>query len=382
MQTIGKIYSIIGTLFLTTVLMILAILFSIDALIAEPEIESADGTVTRYVGRLYSSSFDLDSYHYVNKETAKEIGQDYDVYSVSGHWQVSGWTLLTNREFSSKHLNITDKGLRHTVAPDERYNEQPPFVIWTFGGSTMFGWGMSDGYTLPSLLQVDLQERLLDYQVQVLNFGVPSYTSAQELALFMDNVRDGEHPNLVLFLNGLNDPVHIVRRGTNTPLEPEVELAWENWIKELVGSSTDPWLSVGRSFPLFKIFPPNLSIRQTIEFDEVESDDELLEHAYEAVEHYLFNLDVMIYIAETYDIPAYFFLQPLRVNLENLSYFSIFYNEVPERVTHPNFYDISDALWVFASESESFVDNGHYSDKGNEILAEIIAEIILQDIAP
>lgn len=74
------------------------------------------------------------------------------------------------------------------------------FAIWFFGGSTTYGYGLSDEETIPAKL-----EGILGPKYRVLNFGRGHYYSAQENALLLSRLLQGEKPDLAVFLDGLNE---------------------------------------------------------------------------------------------------------------------------------------------------------------------------------
>lgn len=76
--------------------------------------------------------------------------------------------------------------------------------VFVFGGSTAFGAGAADDETIAAYLQVLLRERL-GARAYVYNFGVGAYYSSQELINFWRLARQGIHPDLVVFVDGLND---------------------------------------------------------------------------------------------------------------------------------------------------------------------------------
>ena len=410
MERIGKAYTLIGTLFLTTVLFMLAGLFLLDALYPQqPRQPAYSYDLSRYVNYLYSPTFRPEAYYLTDPDDVRQVGRNYDQYALSGHWQVNSWATLGNMEFTSEHLNIDADGVRHTVEPDMRFAKEEPLLIWAFGGSTMFGWGMSDDYTLPSQLQMALQEALPNRYVQVVNFGTPGYTSAQEVALFTAYLRDRDDtPDMVLFLDGLNEVNNIMGRGTNNVLLPEVERAWQAWIAHLTDDSVPPWVSINESLPLFRLFPQELTIRQTSDSDQTAAPtDEVTQKSlfsqviyYKSIarnvrrvlskirdmrDHYLYNIHLAEILAESHGIQPYFFLQPVPaqelVPGEFVFYhFSHFYERVPGLTDSPHFYDISDVLFEIKDEYHAVVDSNHYSDKGNQYLAQHMAEIIVANM--
>ncbi|MCI0396171.1 MAG: GDSL-type esterase/lipase family protein [Chloroflexi bacterium] len=78
------------------------------------------------------------------------------------------------------------------------------YRILTLGGSATFGDGVDDDQTWSARLEAMLQTRHPDRTIEVLNFGVPTATSAHSLSLL---ALRGVHyqPDLVIYYEGGND---------------------------------------------------------------------------------------------------------------------------------------------------------------------------------
>jgi len=76
--------------------------------------------------------------------------------------------------------------------------------IWFFGGSTTYGSGVPDDSTVPSYLSRDLNASGAGCYV-VTNLGVEGYNTNQELILLTEEIKKGRHPDVAVFLDGLND---------------------------------------------------------------------------------------------------------------------------------------------------------------------------------
>ncbi|MBC3538181.1 SGNH/GDSL hydrolase family protein [Rufibacter sp. H-1] len=75
--------------------------------------------------------------------------------------------------------------------------------VFVFGGSTTFGYGVADSETLPSHLQRAFQK--IDPKIRCYNFGRGFYYSVQERALFEKLLLEGARPDVVVFVDGLNE---------------------------------------------------------------------------------------------------------------------------------------------------------------------------------
>ncbi len=121
------------------------------------------------------------------------------------------WTAVP---YKGKYFNIDSDGLRRTfnqtaraAAPAER-----PFRIFVFGGSTLFGLGARDDYTIPSFLAKDLSKDGI-HNVEVFNYGQPGYSSTQEVISLLLQLKRGNIPDLVIFCDGVNDTVAAYQDG-------------------------------------------------------------------------------------------------------------------------------------------------------------------------
>lgn len=78
-------------------------------------------------------------------------------------------------------------------------------VIFVFGGSTAFGFGVPDRQTIPSYLAEVLTAEEPGTRPAVYNFGVPAANSTMERIQFEQTLAAGHVPDVAVFLDGLND---------------------------------------------------------------------------------------------------------------------------------------------------------------------------------
>ncbi len=114
------------------------------------------------------------------------------------------FTQFKENPYQSRFVNIDPRGFRRigNQAPWPPPNDQ--FTVFVFGGSTTYGYGISDEETIPSHLQ-DLISKTYSRPVNVFNFGRGSYMSIQERVLFEKLLLHGYIPDLAIFIDGLND---------------------------------------------------------------------------------------------------------------------------------------------------------------------------------
>ena len=107
-----------------------------------------------------------------------------------------------------EYVNVSANGYR--VGKDQ--GPWPPqkeqqVVIFLFGGSNVFSYGVPDNVALGSKLQEMLRARL-ERPVAVYNFGRGYYYSTQERILFEQLLSAGYVPDMAIFVDGMNDFYH------------------------------------------------------------------------------------------------------------------------------------------------------------------------------
>jgi hypothetical protein len=140
------------------------------------------------------------------------------------------FTQFTERPHKGKYVNVDVNGFRISRnqgpwPPDRKQHA----IVFLFGGSTTFGYGLPDWQTIASSLQdllascetgkcgTDVRRETPSWvrrfdgrQIRVYNFGRGHYYSTQERILLENLLLDGFIPDAVIFLDGLNDFSHAV----------------------------------------------------------------------------------------------------------------------------------------------------------------------------
>jgi hypothetical protein len=113
------------------------------------------------------------------------------------------FTEFRERPRSGDRVTVDAAGFR--AVRDQRPWPPDPrrFNVFVFGGSTTFGYGVTDADTVASQLQPLLARHGRD--VAVYNFGRGYYYSTQERILYEQLLAAGFVPALAIFIDGLND---------------------------------------------------------------------------------------------------------------------------------------------------------------------------------
>ncbi|MFC1836986.1 SGNH/GDSL hydrolase family protein, partial [Thermodesulfobacteriota bacterium] len=129
------------------------------------------------------------------KETRRvELGYDY-------------FTQFKEKPYKSENVNVDELGFRPIGDQGPWPPKEEDFVVFVFGGSTTFGYGVSDDQTIPSRLQ-EMFDTRPELNGRVYNFGRCSYISVQERILLEKLIVAGHVPDLAIFIDGLNEFAH------------------------------------------------------------------------------------------------------------------------------------------------------------------------------
>ena len=115
------------------------------------------------------------------------------------------WMMFRMSDYNSKYVNVN--GFERKSSPDNliKSGSSDTIDIYFFGGNTMYGYNLADDETIPSHFLKIYQQQNPARSVKVRNFGVPHYYSKQELMLLSSLLFDGNRPDIVIFLDGMND---------------------------------------------------------------------------------------------------------------------------------------------------------------------------------
>jgi len=115
------------------------------------------------------------------------------------------WVEFTFRDFHGKYVNISDH-IRKSVPDRSDDSAVNPQKIFFLGGSTMYGFNLTDQETIPScFVRAYRQSHPNGRPIRVVNLGMPFYHSYQELIQLADLLFKDEKPDMVIMLDGLNE---------------------------------------------------------------------------------------------------------------------------------------------------------------------------------
>jgi len=112
------------------------------------------------------------------------------------------WVQFSERPYDGKLLHVDTDAyglpLRRTVNPSGQ--KAALLRVLVLGGSTTFGYHVSDEHTWPSYLSAVLNERAtqlgLAHRIEVMNYGRIFYYSTQEVFLLTQLLKGGQRPSV------------------------------------------------------------------------------------------------------------------------------------------------------------------------------------------
>ena len=119
-----------------------------------------------------------------------------------------GFTQFTESEYNGTFVNIDADGYRKSADQAVLSKGKQANNIFIIGGSTTFGYGVKDDDTIASKLQTQLRNNI-NKEINIFNFGRSFYYSSQERVLIQNLIHKGYLPSLVIFIDGLNEFIHI-----------------------------------------------------------------------------------------------------------------------------------------------------------------------------
>ena len=122
---------------------------------------------------------------------------------------------MVSKDHEGDYVNIADRA-RKTYTAEGAGDDATS--VYFFGGSTMWGYGQRDSYTIPSQVARLAEEEGIP--VRVSNYGQVGWGIWQELALLEQLLSEGHIPDVAVFYDGCNDVAEQVEGLTTDPTYP------------------------------------------------------------------------------------------------------------------------------------------------------------------
>jgi len=299
------------------------------------------------------------------------------------------------KPIASDNLNIDENSVRRTDNPCASQNSAKIFL---FGGSTMFGSGSRDNYTIASYLSRELCARGIS--ANVTNFGVGGYVMQQGVLRLMLELERGDVPDYAIFYDGVNDAHYAYVNGRVGAMPNLNARSVEFNMRK--GFSAVPFFyqdNIGRGItylatrkataPQFKGFLDSIGYPDESGYRMQYSDQEVQALGGQVASQYFAQVRVADALAKDYNFTSAYFLQPNLFTKKHLSgyengtaagfvgidrIYRAAYSGIAAsgEADRGGFHDIST---VFDNESGTvYIDNCHLLEDGNKRVADAITQ--------
>lgn len=288
--------------------------------------------------------------------------------------------------FKGKYINIDRYGRRLTWSNDiSEQSTSKPIRICLFGGSTMWGWGARDDYTIPSLVSKIVSEKC-STKVEVYNYGQLGFVSTQETIFLMQMLKNEAKPDIIIFYDGLNDCYSSFQSNLAGVSYSELERKSafeESPLRILIRK-------ILRNSYLYKFY---LVRTRKLEAKSLQAPSSIEWLAQETVNVYLNNVRVISALSNEYSFKYACYWQPVLFNKKLLStrekklfekskFWKELYDAVGYKIKQQNNLEINDISGILSDiPEEIYIDPWHISENGNQIIAQRIASDILAKLA-
>lgn len=321
--------------------------------------------------QLIDPSLEADVYQ--NQDWAEEYWREENQTLQTSYARWHSYVYWRRAPYQGKYINIDENGIRRTWNP-------PPsplqLKIFMFGGSTLWGTGARDDFTIPSLVSKRLAAKNID--AWVTNFGEGGYVSTQEVIALMLELQKGNIPDVVVFYDGANDAFSAFQQGVAGIPQNEYNRASEfnqiNWRSGFVEK-----LALYRvAGKLAEVLARNRATERA---------DSQLANA--VIDVYWSNVQIVESLAQKFGFAVVFYWQPDIYSKKTLSAWekrqldryheARFFQQVNQiskqgLSTHAgdDFHDLSDTF--VDVPTTVFIDAFHTSEAGNDKIADLIVQ--------
>ena len=107
----------------------------------------------------------------------------YQELEKSGDLRWKSYVYWRRKPYHGEFININSDGIRKTINTATSEFANSAVKVFMFGGSTMWGVGSRDSFTIPSVFAREAKNKWIN--CEVVNFGEFGYVSTQEVTQLM-----------------------------------------------------------------------------------------------------------------------------------------------------------------------------------------------------
>jgi len=341
-----------------------------------------EGSARLVLALLPETDADFNETNAEGLKNAQWLGEYMAERHASSTVEWHSYVYWRHKHYAGSHINIDEDGIRRTWNADTR--GLPPIRVFMFGGSTLFGRGARDDFTIPSQLAKAFSVAS-ELPLEVTNFGESGYVSTQGLIALILELREGNVPDVAIFYDGVNDVFAAHQAGAAGLPQNEYkrrldfeafEVAFLLRVADRLSSLTLARRLLGRGR-----FTRGMATEEELASGEL---------ARQIVSTYKGNLKAVDGLARAFGFQALYFWQPMVLSRRSPTPHEV---EIAERLTReqpglytlyrqtsalvegdselaadPRFHDLHDVL--DGGTESFFIDFNHITEAGNARIAE------------
>ena len=281
------------------------------------------------------------------------------------------------------------KTIPNTYSSSDGNKDPGPLRIYFFGGSTMHGTpNVADSETIPSQFVSLIRKKQSEIPpIHVVNYGNGCYYSAQELVYLFNLIADGQKPDIVIFLDGLND---LIQPSSSYYRYPFFTKSFEYLIDHYRTQAVIDFIQGTNTFYVFRRLGLTKQLGgfgrlSAYKIPEGISSQEVF---HKIKDNYLSTINLAQVLCKALEIEQFFFIQPVPF----YNYTNRANDTICDQRSFVQFPLVYPVLEKIAEENESlaflggllkdysgkpFVDGFHYSPEFNKVIAAEILNTIL-----
>lgn len=303
-------------------------------------------------------------------ETEEWAGAYFDEFGeLESTWQpLLG---MVRDDYNGKHINIRDRARATYTSPG---TGESAVKVHFYGGSTAWGTGQRDLYTIPSHLSRLAEQSGVPVEVE--NYGQSGWVIWQELALLQQLLSEGNIPDVAIFYNGYNEVGQQMQELSSSPSYPRA-----GQLKERLEppAFTSSFTNLARQYGEYSMIVRIVNLIRP-QSGTADSAPELTEaRARNAVDVHARAVNVIEHLAESYGFEAVFLWQPSAyttssggdVHISGLDHqgYGAAHRRTAELI-EPPIVDLTDALE--SAGRGVFFDGVHTNERGAALVARAI----------
>lgn len=308
---------------------------------------------------------------------------------------------------SDPRLNTNSHGFRGVDIQKKKPFEV--FRIFIIGGSTVYGWGVPYEQSHAYILEKRLKQFYPNRKIEVLNAGDSWHCSEHSIIKYLFKIKDFQ-PNLIILWHGINDLYRSFPSEKFSSVR-EFQADYSHFLGPLASMVFQHFERKNSLKPLFDINLYTFDLLKVILFSDFTTSREnpplrsIDVREFPSLESFHRNMTSLVEVVKNDQVKLVLATQPFLyrkdLDQEELNSLWLFKANCTVQHTYPNVASMENGMNLFNTNTreianrykvplieleanlpktkEYFFDDCHYTKKGNELVANIIFDFLIQN---